>query len=113
MPVAEALLGPDIDATLFREPCGERGHCQRRGYEEEGRGQQPQRDRDRASVCGGGQPANADDGGDVEQDQVTEAEFAAQVGFGGGVLNRAECTMACTRKRGEDSTDRACQANNG
>jgi hypothetical protein len=44
-------------------------------------------------VRGGGQPADADDGGDVEQHQVAQTQCAAQLGFGGGVWNRGECSM--------------------
>ena len=50
---------------------------------------------------GGGQPADADDGSHVEEHQVAETQFAAQLRFGGGGWNRGECSMAAQRGKRE------------
>ena len=72
MPIAVRLFRPYVDPTLLGEFGGERGHRQRGRNKEECRGQQPEGDGNGTCMRGGSQPPDADDRGNVEQDQVTQ-----------------------------------------
>ena len=99
MPVAETLLGPDVNAALVGKFGGECRDSQRGRDKEERCRQKPQRYRDRAGVGGRRQPPDSNYGRDVEQDQVAQAELAAELGFAGGLWNEQSVSRARTGSR--------------
>src|SRR6185437_270314 len=100
---AEGLLGPNVEAAFVGEARRKLVDDERAGDEEEERGEHPEADRGGAVVSGGGDPAGAEDGGDVEQQDVPEAHGLAQLGFGGGRIGGGKghavtCWIACELK---------------
>src|SRR5208282_5708018 len=79
--IAEGLFGPDVEPALGGKARGEFADHERRGDEEEERGKDPQADGGGTVVRGGGDPTRAEDGGDVEEQDVPEAHGAAQLLF--------------------------------
>ncbi len=79
---AEGFLGPDVEAAFVRKAGGEFDDDQCGGNEEKYGGENPERDGGGAVVRGGSDPARAEDGGDVEEEDIPEAHDAAELGFG-------------------------------
>jgi hypothetical protein len=76
---AEGLARPDVEAALLGESRGKLVDDQRSGDEKEDRGEHPEADGGGAVVAGGGDPARAEHGGDVEQQHVPEAHGFAKL----------------------------------
>ena len=92
----EGLFGPDVEAAFFREARGELVDDERAGDEEEDGGKDPEADRGGAVMAGGGDPARADDSGDIKEENVPEAHGLAELGFG-GVGGDGHHALACGR----------------
>ena len=80
MPLAKADARPGIDATLLRELGSQASDCPCQRHEEEDCGAGPQAERTGTDVSGRGEPADADDRCNVEEDHVPQAEFTTQCG---------------------------------
>jgi len=109
----EGFAGPDVEAALLRKAGGKLVDDQRSGDEKEYRGQDPQADGRGSVVAGGGDPARAENGGDVEEKHVPEAHGFAElrlgIEWGGGddwhgVTWRAERISSWTGKTGIGKT---------
>ena len=78
----EGFFGPDVEAAFFREARRKLVDDESARNEKENGGEDPEADRGGAVVAGGGDPARAEDGGDVEEQHVPEAHGFAQLRFG-------------------------------
>jgi hypothetical protein len=76
--IAKCALGPDVEAAFVGESPRQAGNGDRGRQKEQDRGGDPQDERSRAGVCGRGNPAEADDRADVEEDEIAQPELAAQ-----------------------------------
>jgi len=77
MPIAEGLTRPDVHSACLGV-AGRKPRDRKSGWDEEENGaENPDGDGARTAARGGRYPADADDTGEREQDQVAEAEFPA------------------------------------
>ena len=76
MPRSKIDASPDVEAARFRMPCRQRRRSNGERNDEEERREQPEQDRTRTGMGGGGDPARADDAGDCKERDVAKAEFA-------------------------------------
>src|ERR1700685_1412587 len=74
--VAESAFAPDIQAALVGIARGEFYYRERERRIENEPGADPNDDRTRARSSGGSDPAQADAGDHVEQEQIAKAEYA-------------------------------------
>jgi hypothetical protein len=82
VPGAEIVAGPDIDSTRDGVFDGKGAHGHGKWGDKENGAEEEEKDGTGAGVGGGGDPAGADDAGDGEERDVTQAEFAMQAGRG-------------------------------
>jgi len=82
VPITEGFLGPDVETTFGGETGrkGDDGSSQR--DIEKKPGSEPDYEGRRTVTSGGGDPAEADSGDDVEEEKVAEAHDTG--GSGGG-----------------------------
>jgi hypothetical protein len=76
---SECLARPDVEAAFLRKARRELVDDECAGDEEEESGEGPEADGGSAVVAGGGDPTRAEDGGDVEEQDIPEAHGFAEL----------------------------------
>src|SRR5277367_6211513 len=107
MEISKRFLGPDVQATFFRESRRQLIDHQGAGHKEKQRRQYPQTDRGSSVVPRGRNPARPQHRGDVEEQHIPEAHCFAKLRFwisSGGrrrahrVTSSAGMSWSCNRK---------------
>src|SRR5262245_33500938 len=91
--LTECLLGPGVQSSLGGIARGKLNHDKRSWDKEEERSQNPKAERRCSIVGGGGDPARAEDGSDVEEQHIPEAHLPAQLRLGFDTLGSLQAGL--------------------